>query len=288
MKHFPRIFDSQSNQYLAPGVRVEQFLIFTLGLQAEAITSESVKHLKVRLLDLHHVPDVVGLLDLGLVVLHSPVAVHQELVVMFALPGVVYVDPVGFPLRFGHLDTSPARHGPRQIDVVCPGISAVPEDCGHLAGSAGHHVVGGSRSRPQPGALIAVRSVLQPPLRERGEGGRGARDAAAAGAAGRHGEVGGGWRGLWGGGRAGRQAGLDVDAGRRLESSRSVGEPRVPTELSESAGGHGHRPGRDVGRHHGGTIRVSPVAQWEAVVTRRHLVTHHLTSHLSGIRRTLC
>ena len=102
------------------------------------------------------------------------------------------------------------------------------------------------------------------------------------------GEVGGRWRGLWGGGGAGSQAWLDVDAGRRLERSRSVGEPRVPTELPESAGGHGHRPGGDVGRHHGGTIGVSPVAQWEAVVTRRHLVTHHLTLHFSGIRRTVC
>ena len=165
MKHFPGIFDSQSNQYLAPGVRVEQFLIFTLRLQAEAITSESIKHLKVRLLDLHHVPDVVGLLDLGLVVLHSPVPVHQELVVMFALPGVVYVHPVGLPLRFGHLDTPPACHGPSQVDVVSPGILAIAEDCGDLASSAGHHIVGRSRSRPQPGALAAVCSLLLPPLR---------------------------------------------------------------------------------------------------------------------------
>ena len=115
--------------YLTPGVRLETSLrlIFLTNLQTETITSKSVEHLKVRLLDLHHVPDLVVSFHLVLAVLHPPVTVHQELVIVFALPGIVYVDPVILPLRFGHLDTPPGRHGPCQVDVVRSRVLTVPE-----------------------------------------------------------------------------------------------------------------------------------------------------------------
>ena len=81
--------------YLAPRVRLKVFLgliLFTI-LEAKTITGQSIKDLKVRPLDLHHVPLLVLPLHLDLGVLHGPEAVHQELVEVFALPGVVDVDP---------------------------------------------------------------------------------------------------------------------------------------------------------------------------------------------------
>ena len=92
---------------------------------------------------LHHVPVVVLLLNLVLSLLHTPLSVHQELVVVSSFSGVLRtvmwlvmmdgldhghldVDPVGLSFRFRHLDTFPVCHCSTQIDIVSIGTCSVP------------------------------------------------------------------------------------------------------------------------------------------------------------------